>query len=297
MRTTPKIIVVQSIGQIGNRLEQFSHLIAFAKDHRCEIMHLAFWVYADPFKGTAHDLFLRWPAKPSDWVRKELQRLTYLAFRGAYQLGMLRWVPLAVIVHHPWDGGAFDLGSPDFVALTKSKKWIFLVGAWKHRYWENYEAHIELTREHFALIPEIDQRVKSHFAPIRQAGDIIVGMHIRQGDNFTDPVRRDAFTTDEYLKVMRQIPALFPGKKVVFLVCSNLKQGDEIFGDLTVFRGPGDFIEDMYSLAECDYICGAGQSSFSGWASLMGEKPRYGLFDPDKTVTLDDFVVCKGLED
>ena len=53
----------------------------------------------------------------------------------------------------------------------------------------------------------------------------------------------------------------------------------------------------MYSLAECDYICGAGESSFSGWASLMGRKPRYGLFDPDKKITLDDFVVCKGLKD
>jgi hypothetical protein len=260
-------------------------------------MDLAFWLYAEPFIGTAKDLCLRWPAGPAAWVTKWMQRIVYLAFRGAYQFGLLRFFKSSAVVYHPWDAGAFDLADPGFVALTKSKKWIFLVGSWKHRYWKNYGEHLSLTREHFALVPEIDRRVKNHFAPVRKAGDVVVGMHIRQGDNFTDTVRRDAFSTGQYLSVMRQIPGLFPGKKVVFLVCSNLKQGDDIFSGLTVFRGPGDFIEDMYSLAECDYICGAGQSSFSGWASLMGQKPRYGLFDPEKPVTLDDFVVCRGLDD
>ena len=95
---------------------------------------------------------------------------------------------------------------------------------------------------------------------------------------------------------MRKIAALFPEKKVVFLVCSNQPQAAALFASMTIFRGPGAFIEDMYILAECDYIVGAGQSSFSGWASLMGQKPRYGLFDPAKEITLADFVVCEGLE-
>ena len=109
----------------------------------------------------------------------------------------------------------------------------------------------------------------------------------------TDPVRRDAFTTEQYARVMQKIAALFPGRKVVSVVCSDRKQSGSAFAGLTIFPGPGAFIEDMYVLVECDYIFGAGQSSFSLWASLMGQKPRYALFDPEKEIGLTDFQVCR----
>ena len=297
MSRPPTIVVVQSNGQLGNRLEQFSHLIAFAKDHGCRISDLAFSKYSRFFAGTRGNLLLSWPWSRAIRGPQLIQRLIYFLGRITKRAGLLRFIPGSVVVMNPWEGMEFDLADPKFVDITKSKKWIFLIGSWKHRYWKNYEAHLGLIREHFALVPEIAARVKTRFSPVRKAGDVVVGVHIRQGDNFTQPVPWGAFSTAQYLDVMRRIPGLFPGKKVVFLVCSNLNQKDENFSGFTVFRGPGDFIGDMYSLAECDYICGAGESSFSGWASLMGRKPRYGLFDPDKKITLDDFVVCKGLKD
>ena len=93
---------------------------------------------------------------------------------------------------------------------------------------------------------------------------------------------------------MWKIHELFPQQRVVFLVCSNQKQDEKLFDGLKVFRGPGPFIEDMYILAECDYIVGAGQSSFTRWASLMGQKPLYPLLQPDRTISLADFVLHNG---
>lgn len=290
------IVVVQSIGQIGNRLEQFSHLIAFCREHGHRLVNPAFSLYSEFFEDTHRDLLCRYPPRPSPWGGKALQRLAYYALRGAAALKLLHLVPCSAWVDHPWDADAYDLDQPFFVELARRKKIIFLTGAWKHRAWANYEAHLGATRHHFRLIPELRARVLRHFAPIRAAGDVVVGAHIRQGDNATDPVRRDCFPSEAYAKVMRKIVALFPGKRVVFLVCSNQSQPESLFEGMTIFRGPGEFIEDMYILAECDYLFGAGQSSFSAWASMMGQKPRLGLFDPDAPICLGDFKVCKGLE-
>lgn len=290
------IVVVQSVGQIGNRLEQFSHLIAFARDYDVKIVDPAFSLYAEFFEHTHRDLLCRYPSKRAPWVRKPLQRLCYYMLRLAAASRLLSLVPNSVWVEQHWTAEDYDLGNPHFIDLAKTKRFVFLTGTWMHRYWKNYEAHLGATREHFRLVPELRERIERHFAPIRQAGDVVVGTHIRQGDAFTDPIRRDGFQTDAYSRVMRQIQGLFPGRRVVFLVCSDTKQDDSSFAGLTIFRGPGSFIEDMYILAECDYIVGAGQSSFSGWASLMGQKPRYALFDPNKEISLADFEVCQGLK-
>ena len=56
------IIVPQSIGQIGNRLEQFSHLIAFAKETGCRIVNPSFSLYSEFFECTHDDLLCRYPA-------------------------------------------------------------------------------------------------------------------------------------------------------------------------------------------------------------------------------------------
>ena len=288
------IVVVQSIGQIGNRLTQFSHLIAFARDHHVRIANPAFSLYSEFFEHTQHDLLCRYKSQSTSWVGKSLQFACYYAIRLAASLRLLKLIPNSCWIDHHWQADDYDLGSAQFIEATKKYKFVFLTGSYRHRYWSNYEAQIEAIREHFRIIPEIRERIARHFAPVRQSGDVVVGVHIRLGDNFTDPVRIDAFSAEAYVAVMWKIHELFPQQRVVFLVCSNQKQDEKLFDGLKVFRGPGPFIEDMYILAECDYIVGAGQSSFTRWASLMGQKPLYPLLQPDRTISLADFVLHNG---
>jgi len=291
------IIIPQSIGQIGNRLEQFSHLIALHEETGARIVNPSFSLYSEFFEGTYDDPLCRYPGVHSHSSAKGLQRLFYVILRSSMQARLLSIVPHSVWVDIHWTAGAYDLGNPQFRQFIREKKWIFLSGHWKHRHWSNYEAGIQATRDHFRLVPGLRTQVDRHMGPIKAQCEILVGLHVRQGDNFTDPVRRDAFTSEEHAQLARKIAALFPGRKVTFLICTNKPQPRALYEGLTVFDGPGDFILDMYSLSECDYIAGAGQSSFSGWASLMGQKPRYRFFDPHATVTLDDFQVCRGVED
>jgi hypothetical protein len=290
------IVVAQSIGQIGNRLQQFSHLIAFSRDHNVSIANPAFSLYAEFFEHTHRNLFCRYPSRNVRWVRRPLQRLCYYVVRGAAAARILNLVPRSIWIDQHWTAGEYDLSNPQFIEFVRTKKFVFLTGSWMHRYWPNRDAHVDATREYFRLVPELREKVAAYLAQIRQAGDIVVGAHIRQGDNASDPVRRDAFTTEQYVAVMRRFVALFPDRKVVFVVCSDKEQPESAFFGLTIFRGPGSFIEDMYVLAECDYILGAGQSSFSIWASLMGQKPRYALLDPENEISLTDFHVYRGIE-
>ena len=288
------IVVVQSIGQIGNRLTQFSHLIAFACDHDVRIANLAFSRYSEFFEHTHRDLFCRYPSRSASWVGKRLQSVCYYVVRMAAALRILKLVPNSCWIERHWTDEDYDLGSPEFIEVAKKYKFVFLTGSYQHRYWQNYGAHVEAIREHFRLIPEIAERTSRHVAPIRKAGDVVVGVHVRQGDFADHEGGAFFFTSEDYAGVMLRIESLFPAKKVVFLVCSNAPQSLNSYRGLRVYFGPGAFIEDLYALALCDYIVGPAISSFCIWASLMGKKPRCGLSRPEQEITLADFLLCSG---
>ena len=288
------IVVAQSIGQIGNRLEQFSHLIAFAQDHGCRIINPAFSLYSEFFTGTYDDLLCRFPPVHSYWVIKPYQRIAYYLLRAAAASQLFKFVPNSIWIDVHWSGYSYDLSNATFIEFVRKYKWILLTGNWKHRYPEGYHVHVSAIRQHFTLIPPLRERVESFLKKHRATGNTLVGVHIRQGDNFTDPVRRDRIRSEEYPSVMRAFKALLPNKNLTFIICTNKPQPKELFAGLEIVDAPGEFIEDLYVLAGCDYIFGAGQSSFAMWASLIGGVPRYALFDASRKITLDDFEIFVG---
>lgn len=248
------IVVAQSMGQLGNRLIQFSHLIAFSRDHGVSVANPAFSLYPEFFDSTQNDLLCRYPPRSGRWVSKTMQRLAYYLIRTAAATRLLSLVPNSIWVEQHWTTGEYDLGNAHFVKFARTKRFVFLTGSWMHRYHQGLERHLDAVRQHFQLVPELRARIIQFFEPIQQTADVVIGVHIRQGDNASDPIRRDAFTTEQYANVMRKAAALFPDKQIVFLVCSDRTQSESAFPNLRIFHGPGAFIEDMYVLAECDYI-------------------------------------------
>jgi hypothetical protein len=78
--------------------------------------------------------------------------------------------------------------------------------------------------------------------------------------------------------------------KVGFLLCSNGELDLSEFNGLSVFRPTNHFIEDMYSLAACDYIVGP-PSTYSAWASFVGDTPLCVVHNPEDNFIKDDFRV------
>jgi hypothetical protein len=89
---------------------------------------------------------------------------------------------------------------------------------------------------------------------------------------------------------MGSVQDLLRPERVGFLVVSDEPQRALGFDGLAVRLLAGSALEDMYSLAYCDYIIGP-HSTFSMWASFYGETPLYRLEDPYRTVSPEDFVV------
>lgn len=54
---TPVLIIPAPIGQLGNRLTHFAHVLAFAIERRIPLLHTAFHPYADAFTATSGSLF------------------------------------------------------------------------------------------------------------------------------------------------------------------------------------------------------------------------------------------------
>ena len=126
---------------------------------------------------------------------------------------------------------------------------------------------------------------------MKRHSDIVVGVHIRRGDYATWNDGRFFFELEEYHQFMLRVQQLYKDKKVSFFISSN-----EDF-TLDTFEGcecrrfgrePSGAILDLYTLSLCDRITGP-VSSYSRWASFIGEVPLCFLESKDQQFTDDSF--------
>ena len=116
--------------------------------------------------------------------------------------------------------------------------------------------------------------VTEKIAVARESADVLVGVHLRQGDykNFVGGMMY--FETREYTNLMQKTEEMLSGKKVAFLICSDVPQDPAEFQAFNWVSGSGHEAADMFSLAECNYLIGP-QSTFTQWASWFGQVPRF----------------------
>lgn len=126
---------------------------------------------------------------------------------------------------------------------------------------------------------------------IRQTSDIVVGVHIRRGDYATWNDGRFYYELEDYHQFMLRIKELYQGQRVSFFISSNEDFELDIFTDCDCHRfgkEPSGAILDLYSLSVCDLIMGP-VSSYSRWASFIGEIPLCFLETKNQTFTKDSF--------
>ena len=121
----------------------------------------------------------------------------------------------------------------------------------------------------------IMQKAEDMVSNLKKECDLVVGVHIRRGDYATWHQGRFFYDLDDYHQFMKRIQKVFKGKQIVFFICSNEDFSLDIFTDCKCRRfgkEPSGAILDLYTLSLCDYITGP-FSSYSRWASFIGEKP------------------------
>lgn len=126
---------------------------------------------------------------------------------------------------------------------------------------------------------------------IRQTSDIVVGVHIRRGDYATWNDGRFFYELEEYHQFMLRVQELYKDHRVSFFISSNENFSLDIFKRCECQRfgkEPSGAILDLYTLSICDRIIGP-FSSYSRWASFIGEVPLCFLENKDQQFTKDSF--------
>ncbi len=282
------IIIAQRIGQLGNRLVLFAHLIAFAQEHHLTVINLAFDEYAPLFQSTRSDLLCRYPPapfplKPTPMRRRLLFRLAARVMRGAKKR-----LPF-VHVQHLDDDERFELDA-NFAEIARHN--IVLIGGYFFRMPGGFPESADTLRAYFQPMPSVQSSVQQVTRSARAGHDILIGVHLRQGDYREYENGRYFYTTSQYIALMSKVVALFAPRRAAFLVCSNEPQKAGAFAGFPVTFGTGDLAEDLYGLTACDYLIGP-PSTFTVWASFYGSVPLCRVFDPSVELRLEDFQLAQ----
>lgn len=288
------IIITERSHQLGNRLILFANWIAFCEENQINLVNLAFDPYEKYFEPTSKDLLCRYPASKTPFTNKIAKRYLYLIIsRLAMLVNFFSFSFLCKTIDAREYKNALFLDKPEATNFIKSVPFVFSRGYF-FRDPTNITKHAKSIRAYFQPAKSYRENVSRLISQLRNECDVLIGVHIRQGDYKTFLDGKYFYDTAVYAALMRQVEKLFKDKKVCFLVCSNIEQDEAAFSGLNFVSGTNQMIEDMYSLAACDYIIGA-PSSFSRWASFYGEVPLCTLESSDKYITLEDFEVVKKL--
>lgn len=139
---------------------------------------------------------------------------------------------------------------------------------------------------------EILSEAAALFEKMRESAEIVVGVHIRRGDYKDWNGGKFYYELSGYKNFMERVAILFQGKRVAFFISSNEWFDVTMFSGLSCYRHrkgvPAGDVLDLHSLSCCDYIIGP-FSTYSRWASFIGEKPLCFLENIDQHFTQESF--------
>ena len=270
------IIIADKPGQLCNQIIVHANLYLFCKNHRLRLYNPSFHRYKHYFVSMSETSGSALPYFLINLIARILRRLNVsFDFISVSSIGYENKVELDVVNH----------SSPLF------SKFCFVMG-WKYRGNKLLSTHKADILDLFSPMPEYQLQVKSFFLEKVPSSDVKIGLHIRRGDYERFEGGRYFYGLEIYAKLIRQVEALFIGKRVIFIVCSNdrefVKELADQFNNLIL--GPGLEITDLYSLSKCDYLLGP-PSTYTMWASFYGNVPLYMVHDPDRFFGLNDFKI------
>lgn len=174
----------------------------------------------------------------------------------------------------------------------KFSEFFGFTNGWQTRF-ENHYVKLVLPELQRIFRPkdEIMQKAQEMITRLQESSDLIVGVHVRRGDYSSWHGGRFYFELETYHQFMLHILQLYPDKKVSFFISSNENFSLDVFDSchcLRFGREPSGAILDLYTLSLCDQIIGP-FSTYSRWASFIGEKPLCFIESKDQQITKDSF--------
>ncbi|MBE9227737.1 alpha-1,2-fucosyltransferase [Phormidium sp. LEGE 05292] len=282
------LVISAKSGQLGNRLLLFANCIAFAIENKIRVFNPAFAEYAEFFESTSRDLFCAYPPLnlPIS-INKFARTKCYQFNRRLAESGIFKTVSLTREKPFNWSDSKLT-EELQTSAIVFMQGWLLRDG-WFVKDTALLQKHSTAIRKYFTPLKKYRLNVIKLISSMRNQADIIVGVHIRHGDYAVHQNGKYFYQIEEYVKVMKSVEKLFSNQKVAFLICTNGEQNPQLLKDLNYYFANNHIIEDLYALAECDYIIGP-PSSYTMWASFYGDRPLYKIRDVNQEPNINDFV-------
>jgi len=245
------------------------------------LINTVFEEYAQYFEATRQGLVCRYPASGySIWPQK-LRNQACKALRYSSKDSKTR----IALAHDP---DVYDLKNLAATDLAADRR--LILSGWRFRNDTLFAKHSEIIRRYFRPVERWEKVIGSVIANIRPGCDVLIGVHIRQGDYASFLDGRYYYTTSQYATLLRKVRSVFGANNIRFVICSNAKQDKDELGDLDAVFGYGHELVDLYTLSECDYLIAA-PSTYAMWASFYNETPIYIIDHIDRAPEISDFVV------
>jgi hypothetical protein len=177
------------------------------------------------------------------------------------------------------DGDTCDLAGAEFADAVRGGR-STLISGWQYRSSVLLEKYSDEIRQHFQIREKHRRIVDKLAGELRRDTDLVVGIHMRQGDYKFWQDGKFFYSSSQYAALMHRIVEQFPTQRIKFLLCTNGKFNQADFEGLNVTTGQGHLVEDMYSLAEADFMVGP-PSTYTEWASFVGQKPLFVMDSAD----------------
>ncbi|PTQ95813.1 glycosyl transferase family 11 [Mucilaginibacter yixingensis] len=277
------VIISKLSGQLANRLHFVTYFIANSKAHNYQLIVTCFPEFHALFEPQVQSF----PAiiLGNSIIQKIINRLINKSKSILCKLHID--IPRVVFHSIPESDNAlnpFNINDEAFINLAKSK--IVLPEGWLYRDFKHLKEFKKDLAAFFSPKPQFKIQVQTDINKAKSLGSTLVGIHIRRTDYKDFNNGRWYYPNQLYLSKMLEINQILP--HCTFILCSDEQLDVNDFQELNVVYTPRPAIVDLYLLAACNFIMGP-PSTFSSWASFVGDVPAYYIDDPSITITMDLF--------
>lgn len=264
------ILFTKNMGT-GNKLHHYATFLAFCKEYNVRLWNASFFPETKYF-NRYFNISIPFISFFIDKILEILKNVFYKFGRLIIKLKLNNSLISAIDIG--WET-PLDLNSIEFCSKVKSTKLLFLFG-WQYRYPEGLVKHEKFIKDFFTLRQCHEINVSKSINELRKRYDLIVGIHIRQGDYKKFENGKYFYTDNDYFKIIENLKILFKDINFMFLICSNEKSFFNFLdtNNVNYFKGAGNVIEDMYLFSKCDYLIGP-PSTFTMWSSFVGSVPLF----------------------
>lgn len=277
------LIISDLRGQLCNRIFLTAYGLSLEALTGQKFINFSLDKYAVLFPNTRRPKWAEIPYKLARYVVRAVAKAAWL-------IPIVRFLVIDVT----WKNtGDMSPGNPSFIDRLKRRPLTFIR---MDQYFDISKLHfpdVEIIRRTFDPDPPILQAAHDHALRAKGGANVLLGLHIRRRDYDVHLGGRHFYPLDVYRQAMDRMVALFAGRKVAFLLCSDEKLPDDFVAAHPATCGLGTQLGDLYTLAECDYLLGP-PSTFSLWAAYYGRKPIYQMIRPEPPDNLDKFMIPDG---